>query len=192
MPPATARLRAVAGVLVTGLLFLAACSTGGEGGAAAPSGSSGQAAAHVNAADSTFLRTMVVNHRAVIALAALARSRSRDPRVRDLAGRLATERESALTTIEAWLSGWGTPVRSPAPGDPPDPATASLRTVSGGDFDRLFVEQMIALWTAAITAADQEVAHGKDPGARQMAKDLTSAYPSAVIDMAQLRTDLGG
>jgi uncharacterized protein (DUF305 family) len=130
---------------------------------------------------------MLAHHRTAVAMAALAADRSQDARVRELAGRIGATAQADSATLTAWLSDWGAAPAEAAAADP-----AGLSAASGQAFDQLFVEKMIELRSGAITAAGTEMAEGKDAGAREMAEAIATGYPSEVIEMAQLRTDLGG
>ena len=188
MSRAIAHLGRLAGPLVVAALLATGCSSAG-GDEPAGEGSSTTRPADVNDSDTAFAQAMLAHHQKAIELAGLAADRSQDPRVRELAGRIEATGQADSATLTAWLSQWGA---APAAPSSSMAATADLSTVSGPAFDQLFVEQMIELRTGAITAAGAEVTGGQDVGAREMAEAIASSYPNEVIEMAQLRTDLGG
>lgn len=186
MSRAIARFGRLAGLLMAAALLVTGCSGGGDEAPAAGGGSSSRPA-DVNDADITFAQAMLAHHQTAVEMAGLATERSQDPRVRELAGRIEATGQADSATLTAWLAEWGV-----APAAPSSAATADLSALSGQAFDQLFVEQMIENRAGAITAAETEVAGGQDAGAKEMAEAITAGYPNEVIEMAQLRTDLGG
>lgn len=191
MTPSRGRLPQVVGALVAAVVLIGGCS-GGKPATDGAHGTSRSPGASASQADKAFLLTMVSNHTQTIEIAGLAKGRSRDSRVLQLADRTATDRRSDLTTITAWLSDWGVLSSARSGATTAQAPAADLTAASGPPFDRLFVERLIELYSSAIAAARTEVAGGHDPGTRAMAVDITSTYAAAVIEMAQLRTDLGG
>jgi uncharacterized protein (DUF305 family) len=186
MTRAMARLGRLAGVLIAGTLVLAGCSSGSGDDAAAVTGSASRPP-DVSDSDIAFAQAMLAHHQKAVEMAGLAAERSQDARVRELAGRIEAAGQADSATLTTWLSEWGAAPAAPAPAD-----MADLSAVSGQAFDQLFVEKMIEHRAGAITAAGTAVTGGQDPGARQMAEAIASGYPNEVIEMAQLRTDLGG
>jgi uncharacterized protein (DUF305 family) len=188
MSRATAHLGRLSGLLMAILLLSTGCS-GGGGDEPAAGGSSTSRPADVNDTDIAFAQAMLTHHQQAIEMAGLAAERSQDARVRELAGRIEATGQADSATLTTWLSDWGA---APAAPEPAGAAVADLSAVSGQAFDQLFVEQMIEHRSEAITAAGTEVAGGQDPGAKEMADAIATGYPNEVIEMAQLRTDLGG
>jgi uncharacterized protein (DUF305 family) len=183
-----AQLGRLAGLLIAAVIVVTGCSSGSGEDPAANGGSTSRPA-DVNDSDTAFAQAMLAHHQKAVEMATLAAERSQDPRVRELAGRIEATGQADSATLTAWLSEWGAAPAAPAPAGA---ATADLSALSGQAFDQAFVEQMIEHRTGAITAAETEVADGQDPGAREMAAAIASGYPNEVIEMAQLRIDLGG
>ena len=188
MTRAMARLGRLAGLLIAGTLVVTGCSSDGADDPAAEGGSASRPA-DVNDSDVAFARAMLAHHQRTVELAGLAAERSQDPRVRELAGRIEATGQAESATLTAWLAEWGADAGTAAPSGT---VTVDLTAATGQAFDQLFVEQMIEHRAGAITAAGTEVAGGQDAGAREMAQAIASSYPNEVIEMAQLRTDLGG
>jgi uncharacterized protein (DUF305 family) len=188
MSRAIAHFGRLAGLLIAAVLLSTGCS-GGSGDDSAAGGGSTSRPAEVNDSDIAFAQAMLAHHRTAVEMAGLAAERSQDDRVRELAGRIEATGQADSATLTAWLSDWGATPAAPAPAGA---AMADLSAASGQAFDQLFVEQMIEHRSGAITAAEAEVAGGQDPGAKEMATAIASGYPNEVIEMAQLRTDLGG
>jgi uncharacterized protein (DUF305 family) len=182
------RRRLAAGLIAAGLL-LTACSTDpglgtGTGGAA---GTESGATAPTQA-DVTFAQELLAHDQQLLATTALAGERAEDPRVKELSTRLEAATQPDVEKLTGWLSTWGSGAGSAAAGSAP---VAELADASGAAFDRLFVEQVIEQHSAAITLADAEVAGGHHPEAVDMAKRISADYGDAVIQLAQLRIDLG-
>ncbi|MFC7589371.1 DUF305 domain-containing protein [Nonomuraea antimicrobica] len=110
-------------------------------------------------------------------MAKLASHRASDPEVKQLAARIEKEQEQQSQTMKDLLSSWGQP--TPTPGMAPDmPGSMSeedmrkLAAAQGKDFDKLFVQQMIAHHRGAIEMARTEEADGANPQAKDLAKQI--------------------
>ena len=207
--PAPARL---AGALLAGALLLAGC--GDDTGPAAHDGSAmghgdsspadgGQAP--FDDADVTFARGMIPHHQQAVEMARLAASRAEDPRVRDLAERVEAAQQPEIETLSGWLDGWGADPghdgdamdgMDHGPGGMDGMMTAddlrALADATGAEFDRLFLEQMIAHHTGAVAMAETEIADGRNPEAVTLAESIRDSQSTEIAEMRQLLSELGG
>jgi uncharacterized protein (DUF305 family) len=68
---------------------------------------------------------------------------------------------------------------------------SALMASSGAEFDRLFLEQMLAHHRGAVEMAVTEVAEGRDPEALAMAEDIRDTQTAEIQEMEQLLAGLG-
>ncbi|MFI9643262.1 DUF305 domain-containing protein [Micromonospora sp. NPDC051925] len=202
-----ARRAALAGVGLTAAFALAACggdhSTdgghGGHGGAPAGAVSAGGSAAAADSADVMFAQMMIPHHQQAVRMSELAGSRADDPEVKQLAERIRAAQAPEIATMTGWLTAWGRPVPSgsPAGGQPPgmdhgmpgmmsDADLVRLEGAAGREFDRQFLTMMIAHHEGAITMAREELADGRDAGARAMAQQIVTSQQSEIDLMRRI------
>ena len=90
--------------------------------------------------DQRFLQMMVPHHQLAIAMAELAQRRSRRPEILALAGRIRAAQSQEIDQMRLWLQQWYP--AAAAPSLVPPMGLESLRNAA--DFDRVFLEQMVA------------------------------------------------
>ncbi len=208
MTRTTARLTGPVGALLAGAL--AGCSgdsthdgMSGMSGASSASSSAEASSADgtFNDADVTFAQGMLPHHQQAIEMAQLAESRAADPRVMDLAARIEAAQGPEIDTLSGWLAEWAadTPTEggmahggNDMGGMMSEEDMAALMAASGPEFDRLFLEQMIAHHTGAVKMAQTEAAQGKNPDAIAMAETIRDTQNAEISEMRQLLTELGG
>jgi uncharacterized protein (DUF305 family) len=206
----TTRLTGLAGALLTGALLLAGCgdSSGAAGHGSMMSGSSASASpsadaeATVDDADAEFATGMIPHHRQAIEMATLAADRAADPRVKDLAARIEDAQGPEIETLTGWLEDWS--VEEDAAGMDQDSmghgeggmmseqGMHALMRATGAEFDRLFLEQMIAHHRGAVEMATVEAAEGQNPDAIAMAESIRDTQNSEIAEMQALLDELAG
>lgn len=148
----------------------------------------------VSPADVVFVEGMIVHHRQAVEMARLVPDRAADPRVRALAERIAIAQEVEITAYESWLTerpgafgghGGGHGAAS-HPGMATPEQIAALGTSSGAEFDRSFLELMIAHHEGALAMAEQHRLGGTDVLAQQMADDVTVEQTAEIARMQAL------
>ncbi|MEV6842386.1 DUF305 domain-containing protein, partial [Actinoplanes sp. NPDC051411] len=121
-------------------------------------------------------------------VAALASTRSSDPRIRTIASSLRDRFAADSGTLSRWLLGWQQPLTAP-PGahaghgdlhalQPAD--LASLRAASGAVFDRTAVALLLGGLHNSVETTRMESTGGDYPPARQLATSMTSAYQEQI------------
>jgi uncharacterized protein (DUF305 family) len=131
-----------------------------------------------NATDVTFAQKMIPHHQQALDMAAMVPSRTTNDDLIVLAKHIALDQQAEIETLQDLLRQWGEP---PAPVQTAhqgmamdgmvDAATMdTLKTLTGADFDNLWLESMISHHQGAIAMAEPEIAHGEDPTAVKMAK----------------------
>ncbi|GGL57477.1 DUF305 domain-containing protein [Planomonospora parontospora] len=192
-------LSAVAGI--GALVLLTGC--GGEDSATAPTGAATSAptttaasqppSAAFNDADVTFAQTMIVHHQQAVEMAELAQTRAADSEVKDLAAKIKAAQDPEITTMTGWLSAWGKPT-APAEGHGGHAMSGmmteedmeKLKAATGAEFDRMFLEMMIAHHSGAIEMAKTEQAQGINPEAKQLAATIVTAQQAEIEQMRKI------
>lgn len=67
---------------------------------------------------------------------------------------------------------------------------AELAGLSGREFDQRFLELMIAHHEGAVTMAEDELADGQNPQARELAQKIIDDQQAEITEMEQLRQNL--
>jgi uncharacterized protein (DUF305 family) len=121
-------------------------------------------------------------------VAALASTRSGDPRIRTIASSLRDRFAADSGLLSRWLLGWQQPLTAPSGthaghGDlhalQPDDL-ASLRAASGAAFDRTAVALLLGGLHNSVETTRMESTGGDYPPAQQLATSMTSAYQEQI------------
>ena len=173
--------------------------------AAAPSAA---ISAEHNQADIAFAQGMIPHHQQAVEMSKLATDRAGSDDVR----RLATEIEQAqgpeIAQMQAFLTAWGAPAPGAMPGmdhesmgHGPDQngmgqggmagmmtpeQMGQLKQANGADFDRMFLEMMIAHHEGAVQMAQTELANGTNPEATALAQQIVDAQETEIAEMREL------
>lgn len=163
-------------------------------------GGNDSGAAEYNDADVTFAQEMIPHHRQAIEMAALAGDRAGDAEVRRLAADIEAAQQPEIATMTGWLESWGEEV----PEDGMDHADmghgsedamggmmsaeemAELEQARGAEFDRLFLQMMVAHHEGALEMARTEQAEGENPDALKLAEKIEADQQAEIAEMQQL------
>ncbi|MBB5157502.1 DUF305 domain-containing protein [Saccharopolyspora phatthalungensis] len=178
-------------------LVLAGCGTGQPGTGGAPTTPQPPPATQVfNDADVTFAQQMIPHHQQAIQMSQMVQARSQNPQVKELAGRIEAAQQPEIQTMTGWLQSWGKPVPTMGPGmmqhQPGMPSMEDMSRMmgtSGPDFDRMFLQMMIAHHEGAVQMAKTEQAQGQYPDAKQLARNIETSQTAEIAEMQQM---LGG
>lgn len=176
------RRLSVVAVLVAGLLGVASASAG-----AAP--------AAYNDADVMFTGMMIPHHYQALVLSDLVPDRSSDTRLEALASRIHLEQGLEIGTMRGWEGGNGLPKTDPQASyeemlaDPemveemgmatPE-ELAEVESLSGNDFDVLWLNLMIKHHEGAIRMLRDVLLNGQDLNLQQQAQDMLSTQRAQV------------
>jgi len=130
--------------------------------------------------DVMFLQMMVPHHRQGIAIARLVEHRPVRREVRLLAGAIRTTQRDEVRTMAGWLRKWGQPATAAAEahaahGGMPATDQGSIEAVAklpNAEFERAFVNLLIAHQDDAVQLARQELGGGRDPDVRRFARQV--------------------
>ncbi|MBQ1072735.1 DUF305 domain-containing protein [Micromonospora sp. C31] len=198
-----ARRAALAGVVVTVALAVAACGGDDHSSPDAGHGTSGTGGPAVTAtgaaafgdADVMFAQMMVPHHRQAVEMADLAATRAADPEVKRLAVEIKAAQAPEIATMSGWLAAWGRPVPSPGgmphmdhamPGMMSDADMAELGAAAGREFDRQFLTMMIAHHEGAVTMARDVLARGAHAEAKALAQQIISTQQAEIDTMRKI------
>ncbi|MEE4022176.1 DUF305 domain-containing protein [Gordonia sp. PKS22-38] len=160
-----------------------------------------QAETH-NAADIAFNQMMIPHHMQALMMADMVPERTSTPAVRDLADRIRAGQQPEIDEMSARLREWGVadastsdPSASDGHGDHMasdrhdmsgmmTPAEmAALSAASGAEFDRLWLEGMIAHHEGAVEMADAELADGTHEPSRELATRIKATQQDEIEEM---------
>ena len=218
MTRTNARLVRLTTGLIAGGLVLTGCSGGGdmagmEGMDSSTSAESSAGAessdesAQFNNADVTFVQGMIPHHRGALEMAQLADGRAEDPRVLGLADRIAAAQQPEIETMTGWLEQWGEPVPEQTDGGTDHGSVGhggtgmegmsaedmtALASASGAEFDRMWLEMMIAHHRGAVEMARTEIAEGRNPDAVALAGEIADSQAAEIEEMETLLAELDG
>jgi uncharacterized protein (DUF305 family) len=176
----------------------------GSGGSA--STISVPAGAEFNATDVVFAQGMIPHHGQAVQMADMALEISTNPTTRALAQKIKAAQDPEIVTMEGWLRSWNQPVPDrnkpmdhgsgsmggmPMAGMMSESDMARLRTATGAAFDRMFFEMMIRHHQGAIEMANQELAQGKYPAAKDLAQAIIAAQQTEINEMNALLSTSG-
>jgi uncharacterized protein (DUF305 family) len=178
--------RSAAALLAAGLLALAGCAAPAD--SPAPAAHTGR---DFNDADVMFLQMMVPHHEQGLTIARLARDRSAREDVRVLAAAVETTQTDEVATMSGWLRDWDAPPTAPPNshhdhGGMPDTTAreiATLRRISGAEFDHRFLNVMISHQDDAIQLARLETAAGTNPQAKALAEQIDRSRTAQITQM---------
>ncbi|MBW8801478.1 MAG: DUF305 domain-containing protein [Streptomyces sp.] len=209
----TRRLALVA-TAATASLVLAACGGGSDSGSAgsgngsASSSSSNAAAAH-NAQDVSFAQGMIPHHQQAVQMAGLAADRASSAQVKDLAARIEKAQDPEINTMTDWLKFWGKDVPSSdssmgsmgsmgsmpgmsqsdgssMPGMMSSSHLTELKTMSGKEFDTMFLTMMVEHHKGAVEMASEEKGKGEYGPATSMADGIIATQNAEISEMNKM------
>jgi uncharacterized protein (DUF305 family) len=195
----TVRRALSAGIAAFAALSISACSdSGDEGGHDMDSmGSESESAeADFNDADVTFLQMMIPHHEQAVDMAELAQSQAADPEVIDLAGQIAAAQQPEIDEMTGLLEEWGEPTEMEGHGDmsmggmATEEQMAELQAAQGVDFDKLFVELMIAHHEGAVTMAEEHHAEGQNADASAIADAVIETQTAEIATLQEIQARL--
>ena len=192
-----ARTLALTGTSVALLVVLAACGSSSTDSAsdssAATAAASTASIAAAAAADISFAQLMIPHHQQAVEMADLALARETSLDVRQLAEAIKGAQDPEIQMMSGWLQEWGAPMKMgddhgshdmggmTMSGMMTDEQMQALADATGADFDRMWLEMMIAHHEGAISMADQVKAESTNAEVTALA-DAVIAGQTAEID----------
>jgi uncharacterized protein (DUF305 family) len=175
------------------LLTMTACSSSDNKSATSGTSSAGSSAAanstpatgaH-NQADVTFAQGMIPHHEqhCIQMSDIILGKQGIDPRVVQLANQIKAEQGPEIQQMKSWLSQWGQPATSMAPGMMSDQDMTALQNAQGVDASKQFLTGMIQEHQAAIAMAQDEIKSGQYPPAVALAHSIVTNHQQEITTM---------
>ena len=187
-------------------LVLSACGGAGSGGHPAQQHPdqpviTGQPAGH-NADDVAFVTNMIPHHQQAVDLSAMVPDRSANAQLNALAKQISAAQQPEINVMKVFLVQWTDGAENPMSPDPghaghgaampgmvDDATMTTLKSSSGADFDKLWLQSMIGHHQGAIEMANAEIAKGDNVDAKALAKNIVATQEAEIGQMKQM---LGG
>ncbi len=193
-------------VVASGLALsatLAACG-GNTSGMSGMSSSSAPAAATSSSAaadpasaqgDIEFAQGMIPHHEQAVEMADLALKNGSSAQVKDLATQIKAAQDPEIATMRGWLKTWGADEgmagmdhsgMDSMPGTMTDDDMKKLGAATGTEFDRMWLQLMIAHHQGALTMANQVLATTADPKVKTLAEGIVNGQTKEIDTMKGL------
>ena len=172
-------------------------STSATATESASASASTDVAADHNDQDTTFAQMMIIHHEGAIEMSQLAVQRADNPEVVALAERIAEAQGPEIDEMTAWLGAWGEDI-SPddhggmdmggmdMDGMSQEEMMTQLDGLAGDEFDRAFLDAMIAHHEGAIEMSEQQVADGQNPDAVALAEKIIEDQRAEITEMREI------
>ncbi len=160
-------------------------------------GMSPSAGADHNQADIMFAQMMIPHHAQAVEMSGIILDKQDMPaEVTALATKIKAAQAPEIEQMTGWLKGWDAPTTMSdhtghgMTGMVDDAGIDKLKSASGTEAARLFLEQMIGHHEGAIDMAQQEISAGKSAEAVKLGHDIVDAQQAEITQMKQLLATL--
>ena len=176
---------------VTLIAGLASCGGSDQGGNTAKKEA-------FNNQDVTFATEMIPHHIQATEMAAMAKDRTKNQEVLDLAADIQKAQQPEIDTMSEWLNAWGEEMPGGShsmedmghgEGMMSDAEIAELESKSGKAFDEQFLTLMIEHHEGAIAMAQKQKDEGSYPAAVDLARKIQASQAKEVTLMKSLRSE---
>jgi len=142
-------------------------------------------------ADVMFLQMMIPHHEQAVEMSKLAAKNGASPEVQQLADTIAAAQGPEIDQMRAWLdeSGAGMMMGNHAGhmgGVLSADQMSQLADSQGADFDRLYLQGMMAHHAGAIAMAQDVIDNGENPTVIALAKKIIAAQNAEITQMKQM------
>ncbi|MFC7447133.1 DUF305 domain-containing protein [Rhodococcus daqingensis] len=160
----------------------------------APSASPG---AHNNA-DVMWVQMMIPHHQQAVEMAALAEGRTENAELLALAGQIKAAQDPEIAQMTGWLAEWGAPTMAAdashadmGHGDGGDGMMTAdqmtqLERASGADFDRAWLEMMIAHHQGAVDSSSAILTDGQSEQVKELAQKIIAGQEAEIDQMKSM------
>ncbi|NUT71332.1 DUF305 domain-containing protein [Pseudarthrobacter sp. C4D7] len=155
------------------------------------------AGADHNQADVRFAQMMIPHHSQAVEMSDIILAKSGVPaEVTALATKIKAAQAPEIEQMTGWLKGWNVPTAMTdhsghgMTGMVDDAGIDKLKSATGTDAAKLFLEQMIGHHEGAIDMAQQEISAGNSPEAVKLGHDIVDAQQAEITQMKQLLASL--
>lgn len=170
-------------------LIIAGLGTAGCGETSSPSSSTSATSQSseskaTSGPDAVFAKNLANSHGQTIELL-VAASRSKNPKVTELAERMRMIREAQVDQLAGWLAANNDKLPEIKPEDGGEPVKA-LKAVSDAEFDKAWAKAMTAQNNTAAALVTAEAANGADAEMKELAQSLIDTFTQEGKDLAAL------
>ncbi|MGW4478167.1 DUF305 domain-containing protein [Rhodococcus triatomae] len=151
-----------------------------------------------NSADVMWTQMMIPHHQQAVEMAALAQGRTDNAELLELASQIQAAQDPEIEQMTGWLSAWGEPTMMnegmdhSSMGDMGGMMSAddmaALENATGTEFDRAWLEMMIAHHQGAIDSSRQIQADGSSEQVEELAGKIVAGQQA---EIEQMRAMLG-
>ncbi|WP_433262850.1 DUF305 domain-containing protein [Actinosynnema sp. CS-041913] len=181
--------------VLAGLLVLSGCGLGGGGDVPPPTGpvSAVVETNEFNPVDVMFLQMSVSHHRTALEIVKLAKDRPVRSDVKNMASAIEVTQLSEVDSMLKWLADWKQPETA---GDNPQlhaghggdhstspEAIAALAATGSGEFEKAFLNLLIAHQHNAVEMAKMEREGGVNPQAKALAERIFQSRTGQIAQM---------
>ncbi|XSS41935.1 DUF305 domain-containing protein [Propionibacteriaceae bacterium Y1685] len=155
-----------------------------------------------NDADTMFAQMMIVHHEGAIEMADLAVEKASSQEIRTLAENISAAQGPEIEQMTSWLEAWGEDTMPSGgmdhsghggmdmEGMSQEEAMAELDGLSGTEFDRRFLELMIAHHQGAVEMAQTQLDDGENPQALELAQQIIDDQQAEISEMEDMLGNL--
>ncbi|HSU48195.1 MAG TPA: DUF305 domain-containing protein [Arthrobacter sp.] len=150
-----------------------------------------------NQADIMFAQMMIPHHAQAVEMSGIILAKPGMPaEVTALATKIKAAQAPEIEQMTGWLTGWNVPTMMSdhsvhgMSGMVDDDGIGKLKSATGTEAARLFLEQMTGHHEGAIDMAQQEISAGKFPDAMKLGRDIVAAQQAEITQMKQLLSTL--
>ena len=143
------------------------------------------AAAFAAAPDASFYKTLAQGGIAEVEAGTLAQQKGADPKVKDFGAMMVKDHSAANEQLKALAAGKG--IDLPGSASTSQMATkAKLELLSGGTFDKSYVEDQVKAHRDTVELLKKEIATGQDPDAKAFAQKVLPTVESHLHAINQI------
>ncbi|CRK49865.1 conserved exported hypothetical protein [Rhodococcus sp. RD6.2] len=155
-----------------------------------------------NAADVMWTQMMIPHHQQAVEMAALAQGRTDNAELLELASQIQAAQDPEIEQMTGWLTAWGEPTMMNEGMDHSSMGTmgqmgdmggmmtaedmARLENSTGAEFDRAWLEMMIAHHQGAIDSSQQIQANGRSEQVDELAGKIISGQQAEIEQMKSM------
>lgn len=152
-----------------------------------------------NAADVAWVQMMIPHHQQAVEMAALAEGRTENTELLALAGQIKAAQDPEIAQMTGWLAEWGVPTMDPSMdhgggdmesghGMMSDEEMTGLEQASGAQFDRAWLEMMIAHHQGAVDSSSAILRDGQSEQVQELANKIIAGQEA---ELRQMKSMLG-
>lgn len=151
-----------------------------------------------NDADTMFAQMMIVHHEGAIEMAEAALTNAGSAEIKALAERISAAQGPEIDQMTSWLQAWGEPTEAGGHaghggmamnGMTQEEMMTNLEGLSGAEFDKAFLEGMIAHHEGAVEMSEVELTDGENPEAKALAEKIIADQKAEIEEMQGLLTN---